>query len=93
MLSDGVLSALANRKDLLQKFPFFRWTTRAPITRGCRCGASAQARVAVSKEAERIKNAIMSLPEDRLRELKAMLAVDSISFFLAADKGIVRHSK
>lgn len=90
-LSDGVLSGLSTRADIIKEFPFMR-LPRIASRRGCRCGAPSADRVKLSAEMNRVRLAVRGLPADRLQRLKRMVGANVLALFINEGGRVVKHS-
>ena len=88
ILTDGALTALSGRADVLRDFPFFRM----PKSAGRTCCRKRAAQGEVTGRQRAVREALVRLPKDRQEALKRLLGVGQLVLFVRGPRGVEQHT-
>ena len=94
ILSDNVVEALSKRPDLVSAFPFMRLNlSQGPKkqSKPCRCHHRTPEQAEMSSELVRVKQAIIGMTQDQLKQLKNTLAVKEVIAYIKTPNGIQKQ--
>lgn len=89
VLSDGVITDLSGKPEVLRRCPYLRIAT-APV-RGCKCRRNAVQRTADVKEFGRIRKSVVSAAPESIAFLKSILHADVLVVYTLEPSGTVKN--
>lgn len=90
VLSDGIISALTRRVDIMREFPALKPQVQEVRNKGCRCRGGVQ-RVIIGTEYDRIRGVILGMSPEAKKRFKGLLRIGNITLFLRSAAGVEKH--
>lgn len=92
MLTEALIYRLAASSAVLAKYPFLRPPGPGkPVSKGCKCGRSKEKKAADVNWANSVKNAILGLSSDALKEFKTIAGADTLVVYIKTNQGVIKR--
>jgi len=90
-LSDPVLTALSQRRDLVRDFPFIYIRPIKVAKRRSCCGSRRSEQKTLLTATTRVKTALINMAPDQLKRLKARIGAKTLTLFINEGGGVKKH--